>query len=110
MKNIYSFDNESPVNSDLKEQKEQNILSYIYLLLKACLFLLTFISLLKIGYLSKIRITRLKEIKNSYFYEKVKFKKLSHRLDDLLSLKGEQRFMKDQDQIISKDILRVIWR
>ena len=32
------------------------------------------------------------------------------KFDDLFSSEGEQRFMKDQDQIISRDIIRVIWR
>ena len=67
-------------------------------------------SLLKIGYSSKVRLTRLREIKNSYLYEKSRFDGLSRRFDDLISLEGEQRFMKDQDQMISRDIIRVIWR
>jgi hypothetical protein len=68
------------------------------------------VSLLKIGYSSKVRLTRLREIKNSYLYEKLRFDDLSSRFDDLISLEGEQRFMKDQDQMISRDIIRVIWR
>jgi hypothetical protein len=52
----------------------------------------------------------LREIKNSYLYEKSRFDELSSRFDDLISLEGEQRFMKDQDQMISRDIIRVIWR
>ena len=43
-------------------------------------------------------------------YEKLRFNILSNRFDDLLSSEGQQRFMKDQDQIISRDIIRVIWR
>ena len=35
---------------------------------------------------------------------------LVNRFDDLISSEGEQRFMKDQDQMISRDIIRVIWR
>jgi len=35
---------------------------------------------------------------------------LTSRFDDLFTSEGEQRFMKDQDQIISQDIIRVIWR
>ena len=67
-------------------------------------------SLVKIGYTSKVRLTRLREINNSYLYEKSRFESLSLRFDDLISFEGEQRFMKDQDQMISKDIIRVIWR
>ena len=91
-------------------QKERELLSVAYLILKISIFLLSIISLVKIGLVSNLRITRVKEIENSYSYEKVKFKKLTNRFDELLSFRGEQRFMKDQDQMISRDILRVIWR
>ena len=91
-------------------QREENILSISYLLLKICLFLLAIISFIKIGHISNLRFSRLKEIKDSYIYEKEKFKKLTNRFDELLSFQGEQRFMKDQDQMISRDIMRVIWR
>tara|TARA_Y100001978_G_C23598763_1_gene387620 strand:+ start:209 stop:574 length:366 start_codon:yes stop_codon:yes gene_type:complete len=90
--------------------KEKIFVNNALLLLKLCLFVLAIVSLLKVSYISKIRVNRLREIKNSFFYEKVKFSKLSNRFDDLFSLNGEQRFMKDQHQMISKDILRVIWR
>ena len=90
--------------------QEKIFVNYAFLLLKICLFLLAIVSLVKVSYISKIRINRLREIKNSYFYEKVKFTNLSNRFDDLFSLNGEQRFMKDQYQMISRDILRVIWR
>ena len=54
--------------------------------------------------------TRLKEIQDSFSFEKYRYNNLSTRLDDLFSAEGEQRFMKDQDQMISRDIIRVIWR
>ena len=94
----------------VNSEKQQKFFSSILLLLKICFFLLGTISLLKIGYISKIRITRLREIKKSYLYEKNKYRELTNRFDDLFSLNGEQRFMKDQDQIISRDRMRVIWR
>ena len=97
-------------NINIISQKEEDFLSSAYLFFKICLFLLVIISLFKTGYVTKVRISRLKEIKNSYNYEKIKFSKLSNRFDSLFSLQGEQRFMKDQDQMISRDILRVIWR
>ena len=68
------------------------------------------ISLIKLGYSSKVRLTRLREIQDSFSYEKYRFNVLTNRFDDLFSSEGEQRFMKDQDQIISRDIIRVIWR
>jgi len=55
-------------------------------------------------------LTRLREIEDSFFYEKHRFDILTNKFDDLFSSEGQQRFMKDQDQIISRDIIRVIWR
>ena len=72
--------------------------------------LLAIVSLIKVGYSSKVRLTRLREIRDSYLYEKSRFRVLTNRFDDLFSLEGQQRFMKDQDQMISRDIIRVIWR
>ena len=98
----------SAIEINYKEQED--FVSSVFLGLKVCFSLLAIVSLLKIGYNSKVRLTRLMEIKNSYLFEKSRFDGLSRRLDDLISLDGEQRFMKDQDQMISRDIIRVIWR
>jgi len=71
---------------------------------------MAFVSLIKLGHNSKIRITRLKEIEQAFIYESTKYRDLSINFDRLLSVNAEQRFMKDQDQMISRDIMRVIWR
>ena len=92
------------------QQKQENFVSLAVLIIKICFTLLAIISLVKLGYNSKVRLTRLREIKDSFSYEKYRFNSLTSRFDDLFSAEGEQRFMKDQDQIISKDIIRVIWR
>ncbi len=94
---------------NIVSEKEKNLLDASYLLLKICLFLLAFISLIKIVNITQLRISRLKEIKNSYLYEKDRFKDLTNRFDNLLSHQGQLRFMKDQDQMISRDVIRVIW-
>ena len=91
-------------------QRQQQLFSLVFLLLKICFFLLGTISLLKIGYVSKVRLIRLREIRESYLYEKDKYQELTNRFDDLLSVNGQQRFMKDQDQMIIRDRMRVIWR
>ena len=93
-----------------KQQKQENFLSLVFLTIKICFSLLALISLFKLGYSSKLRLTRLREIQDSFSYEKYRFNVLANRFDDLFSAEGEQRFMKDQDQIISRDIIRVIWR
>ena len=93
-----------------KQIKQEKILSLVFLIIKICFSLLALISLVKLGYSSKVRFTRLREIQDSFLYEKSRFNALKSRFDDLISSEGEQRFMKDQDQIISRDIIRVIWR
>ena len=93
-----------------KVDKQENFVSLVFLIIKICFSLLAIISLIKLGYSSKVRLTRLREIQDSFLYEKNRFNTLARRFDDLLSSEGEQRFMKDQDQIISRDIIRVIWR
>ena len=94
----------------IKQQKHEVFLSLVFLIIKICFSLLATISLIKLGHSSKVRLTRLREIQDSFSYEKYRFNILTSRFDDLFSFEGEQRFMKDQDQIISRDIIRVIWR
>ncbi len=93
-----------------RQQKEDNFVSLIFLIIKISFSLLAIVSLIKLGYSSKVRLNRLKEIEDSFSYEKYRFNVLTNKFDDLFSSEGEQRFMKDQDQIISRDIIRVIWR
>ena len=93
-----------------RQQKEEDFVSLVFLIIKICFSLLAIISLIKLGYSSKVRLIRLREIKDSFSYEKNRLNVLTSRFDDLFSSEGEQRFMKDQDQIISRDIIRVIWR
>ena len=109
--NISSIDKKSLASSiQINNKKQEDFVSSVSLGFKVCFSLLAIVSLVKIGYTSKVRLTRLREIKDSYLYEKSRFDNLSNRFEDLISFEGEQRFMKDQDQIISKDIIRVIWR
>ena len=93
-----------------RQQKQDDFVSLIFLIIKICFSLLAIISLIKLGYSSKLRLTRLREIQDSFSYEKYRFNVLTIKFDDLFSSDGQQRFMKDQDQIISRDIIRVIWR
>ena len=107
---INNLNNDEFRKKNIVSKKEKDLLASTYLLLKICLFLLAFISLIKIGNTTQLRISRLKEIKDSYLYEKDRFQKLTNSFDNLLSPQGQQRFMKDQDQMISRDVMRVIWR
>ena len=109
-KNSTFYKNYLEAVSIKRQQKQDNFVSLIFLILKICLSLLAIISLIKLGYSSKVRLNRLREIEDSFLYEKYRFNVLTNKFDDLFSSEGEQRFMKDQDQMISRDIIRVIWR
>ena len=93
-----------------KQEKQEKFVSLFFIIIKICFTLLAITSLIKVSYSAKVRLTRLKEIQDSFLYEKYRFNFLTNKFDDLFSSEGEQRFMKDQDQIISRDIIRVIWR
>ena len=93
-----------------RQEKQDNFVSLIFLIIKISFSFLAIISLMKLGYSSKVRLTRLREIEDSFSYEKYRLNFLTDKFDDLFSSEGEQRFMKDQDQMISRDIIRVIWR
>ena len=90
--------------------QQEYFVSSVYLFLKICFTLLAIVSLFKLGYSSKVRLTRFREIEDSVLYEKSRFNVLINRFDNLFSVEGQQRFMKDQDQMIFRDIIRVIWR
>ncbi len=106
--NFYKKDPSSAFKKN--QQKQENSLSLVFFIMKICFSFLALISLIKLGYSSKLRLTRHREIQDSFSYEKYRYNDLSSRFDELLSAEGEQRFMKDQDQMISRDIIRVIWR
>ena len=93
-----------------RKLKQDNFVSLILLIIKICFSLLATISLIKLGYSSKVRLNRLREIQDSYSYEKYRLNILTNKFDDLFSSEGEQRFIKDQDQMIYRNIIRVIWR
>ena len=110
-KNVSNTDKRSLASAiQLNYKEQEEFVSSVLLGLKVCFSLLAIVSVIKIGHSSKVRLTRLREIKESYLYEKSRFEGLTRRFDDLISFEGEQRFMKDQDQMISRDIIRVIWR
>ena len=109
-KNSFFYKKYSGTAFKIKQQEHENFVNFVFLIIKICFSLLAIISLFKLGYSSKVRLTRLREIQDSFSYEKYRFNVLTNKFDNLFSSEGEQRFMKDQDQIISRDIIRVIWR
>ena len=84
--------------------------SHIGLILKFGLFIVFATSLVNLGLASHQRVNRNLEL--SYLLEKEskKLHKLRLRFDEMFTNGGEQSFFKEQDQWITPNSVRVIWR
>jgi len=92
------------------EFKRELLYSYVGLVLKFGLFILFSTSLVNLGLASHQRVNRNLEL--SYLLEKEskKLHKLRLRFDEMFTNGGEQSFFKEQDQWITPNSVRVIWR
>jgi len=68
-----------------RQQKQDNFVSSIFLIIKISFFLLAIISLIKLGYSSKVRLTRLRESEDSFLYVNYRCNFVTDKFDDLLS-------------------------
>ena len=93
-----------------QEVKLDLIYSYVGLILKFGLFIVFSTSLVNLGLASHQRVNRNLEL--SYLLEKEskKLQKLRLRFDEMFINGGEQSFLKEQDQWITPNSVRVIWR
>ena len=93
-----------------QEVKLDLIYSYVGLILKFGLFIVFSTSLVNLGLASHQRVNRNLEL--SYLLEKEskKLHKLRLRFDEMFTNGGEQSFFKEQDQWITPNSVRVIWR
>ena len=93
-----------------EEVRRELLYSYVGLILKLGLFILFATSLLNLGFASHQRVNRNLEL--SYLLEKEskKLHKLRIRFDEMFTNGGEQSFLKEQDQWITPNSVRVIWR
>ena len=94
-----------------KEAVRRELLySNVGLILKFGLFIVFATSLVNLGLASHQRVNRNLEL--SYLLEKEskKLHKLRLRFDEMFTNGGEQSFFKEQDQWITPNSVRVIWR
>ena len=114
-KSISSVNNKvdafTQVSEFQKEEVRRELLySHVGLILKFGLFILFATSLVNLGLASHQRVNRNLEL--SYLLEKEseKLHKLRLRFDEMFTNGGEQSFFKEQDQWITPNSVRVIWR
>ena len=105
------IDTFSKVSEFQKEEVKRELLySYVGLTLKFGLLIVIATSLVNLGLASHQRVNRNLEL--SYLLEKEsrKLHKLRLRFDEIFTNGGEQSFFKEQDQWITPNSVRVIWR
>ena len=105
------IDTFSKVSEFQKEEVRRELLySYVGLILKFGLLIVFATSLVNLGLASHQRVNRNLEL--SYLLEKEsrKLQKLRLRFDEIFTNGGEQSFFKEQDQWITPNSVRVIWR
>ena len=101
----------SQVSEFQKEEVRRELLySNVGLILKFGLFIVFATSLVNLGLASHQRVNRNLEL--SYLLEKEskKLHILRRRFDKLFAIGGEESFLKEQDQWIAPNSVRVIWR
>ena len=93
-----------------EEVRRELLYSYVALILKFGLLFLFATSLVSLGLASHQRVYRNLEL--SYLLEKEseKLHRLRLRFDEMFANGGEQTFFKEQDQWITPNSVRVIWR
>ena len=93
-----------------EEVRRELLYSNVGLILKFGLFIVFSTSLVNLGFASHQRVSRNLEL--SYLLEKEskKLHKLRLRFDEMFTNGGEQIFFKEQDQWITQNSVRVIWR
>jgi len=93
-----------------EEVRRELLYSNVGLILKFGLFIVFATSLMNLGLASHQRVNRNLEL--SYLLEKEsnKLHKLRLRFDEMFTNGGEKSFFKEQDQWITPNSVRVIWR
>lgn len=94
-----------------KEEIQRELLySYVGLILKFGLLMVFATSLVNLGFASHQRVNRNLELSYLLDKETKKLHTLRLRFDEIFSNGGEQSFFKEQDQWITPNSVRVIWR
>ncbi len=80
------------------------------LVFKSGLLILFATSLVNLGLASHQRVNRNIELSNLLEKESIKLQRLRLRFDEMFVNGGEKSFLKEQDQWIAPNSVRVIWR
>ena len=93
-----------------EEVRRELLYSHVGLILKFGLLVVFSTSLVNLGFASHQRVNRNLELSYLLEQESKKLHKLRLRFDEIFTNGGEQSFFKEQDQWITPNSVRVIWR
>ena len=93
-----------------KEVKRELFYSYGALIFKFGLLIVFSTSLVNLSLASHQRVNRNRELSYLLDKESKKLNLLRRRFDQMFAIDGEQIFIKEQDQWIAPNSVRVIWR
>jgi len=93
-----------------EEIRRELLYSYVGLILKSVLLILFATSLINLGIASHQRVNRNLELTYLLEKESKKLQKLRLRFDEMFTNGGEESFLREQDQWITPNSVRVIWR
>ena len=94
----------------LSSERQELLCSLIGLSLKVGLVLVAGISLVRLAYAYQERMERQGELAAVLDLEQAKLSKARERFDHLFMVAGEQRLIREQNQWIAPNRLRVVWQ
>lgn len=93
----------------LSSERQELLCSVVGLTIKLSLVVLTGVSLLRLGVAYQQRMERQGELKAVLDLESAKLSKARDRFDQLFAVGGEQNLIREQNQWIAPNRLRVVW-
>ncbi len=93
-----------------REEKKELFYGYLALMMKIGLLAIFGSSFINLGIASHHRVRRQIELSFLLRKEEVMLERLRNRFDKLFTVGGQRRFMREQDQWITPNSVRVIWR
>ncbi|QPN61390.1 hypothetical protein H8F24_00120 [Synechococcus sp. CBW1002] len=94
----------------LSEEQKESLCSVIGLVVKIGLVSVVGVSLVRLAAAYQDRMERQGELAAVLDIEKAKLHRARERFDQLFSVDGEQRLIREQDQWIAPNRLRIVWQ
>jgi hypothetical protein len=96
--------------ANLSEERRELICSIIGLTIKTALAVVAGVSLTRLAIAYQDRMERQGELAAVLQIEEAKLEKARERFDQLFAIEGEQRLLREQNQWIAPNRLRVVWK